>query len=73
MSVGPRKERLWTHAQVRFFRFQPQIPFLGKSGPKYQSCQSKVKLGTLFTCPVFRWKYPFWADLVKKIKIVNLS
>ena len=31
-------------AQVRFFRFLPEIPFLGKFGQKNQNCQIKVKI-----------------------------
>ena len=27
----------------------------------------------LFTFFVFDWKYPFWANLVQKIRIINLS
>ena len=34
------------HAKVRFFSFQPEIPFLGKFGQKYQNCQFKLKFGT---------------------------
>ena len=53
-------------------------------GPKYQNCQFKLKFGTyansnmqnstvMFTFSVFDWKYPFWANLVQKIKIVSSS
>ena len=31
---------------VHFFRFRPQIPFLGKFGPKNQNCQFILKFGT---------------------------
>ena len=34
------------HAKVRFFSFQPEIPFLGKFGQKNQNCQFKLKFGT---------------------------
>ena len=38
---------MWkSHAQVRFFRFRPEIPFLGKFSPIYQNCQFKLKFGT---------------------------
>ena len=30
---------------VRFFRFRPQIPFLGKFRPKYQNCRFILKFG----------------------------
>ena len=47
---------------------------------KNQNCQVKLKLGNLidsdmhnsmmmFIFPIFHWKYPFWANLVQKIKI----
>ena len=26
----------------------------------------------MFTCPVLKWKYPFWANLAQMIKIVYL-
>ena len=69
---------------MRFFRFQLEIPFLGKFGKKNQNCQLKLKFGTctnsnvqnsvvMFTFSVFNWNYPFWANLVQKIKIVSLS
>ena len=44
VSVGPRAEKFynkilslrpWTHAQVKFFRFWLEIPFLDKFDPKY--------------------------------------
>ena len=58
--------------------------FLAKLGPKNQNYQFKLKLGTwtnsnmqnsmveliLF---VVDWKYPFWTNLVQKIKIGSLS
>ena len=58
--------------------------FLGKFGPKYQNRKFKLKLGTwtksniqnsmvMLTFSVFDWKYPFWANLNLKIKIVNVS
>ena len=25
------------------------------------------------TCSVFNWKYPFWVNLVQKLKIISLS
>ena len=56
------------------FRFRPQIPFLGKFGPKNQNCQVILKFGTwtnsnmpnsvaLFNFSPFYWNYPFWSNL----------
>ena len=67
-----------------FSCFWVEIPFLGKFGPKNQNCHFKLKFGTytnsnmqnsmvMFIFLVFAWKYPFWANLVQKIKIVTLS
>ena len=67
-----------------FFRFWVEIALMGKFGPKYQNCHFKLKFGTysnsrmqnsmmLFIFLVFQWKYPFWANLVQKIKIVTLT
>ena len=69
---------------VHFFRFRPQIPFLGKFGPKNQNCQFILKFGTwtnsnmqnsmaMFNFSAFYWNYPFWANLAQLIKIVCLS
>ena len=69
---------------VHFFRFRPQIPFLGKFCPKNQNCQSILKFGTwtnsnmqdsmaMFNFSAFDWNYPIWANLVQIIKIVRLS
>ena len=69
---------------VHFFRFRPQIPFLGKFGPKNQNCQFILKFGTwtnsnlqnsmaIFNFSAFDWNYPFWANLVQIIKIILLS
>ena len=69
---------------VHFFRFRPQIPFLGKFGPKNKNCQFILKFGTwansnlqnsmaMFNFFAFDWNYPFWANLVQIIKIVRLS
>ena len=66
-----------------FFRLRPEILFLGKFGRKNQNSKFKVKLDTLpnpnmqdsmmlFTFHVFERKYSFWANLVRKVKIVNL-
>ena len=60
------------------------MPFLGKFGPENQNCQFKLKFVTstnsnmqnsvvMFTFSVLSWKYPFWVNLVQKIKIVSLS
>ena len=59
------------------------MPFLSKFGPKFQNCQYKLKFGALtnlnmqnsmalFSVSVFNWKYSFWANLVRAIKIVHL-
>ena len=69
---------------VHFFRFQPQIPFLGNFGPKNQNCQFILKFGTwansnmqnsmaMFNFSAFYWNYPFWANIAQLIKIVCLS
>ena len=61
-----------------------EIPFLGKFGPKSQNSHFKLKFGTytnsnmqnsmvMFIFFVFDWKYPFWANLIKKIKIISWS
>ena len=66
------------------FCFWVEIPFLGKFGPKNQNCHFKLKFGTytnsnmqnsmvMFILSVFDWKYPFWANLVQKVKIISLS
>ena len=57
--------------------------FLGKFDPKNQNCQFILKFGTwtnsnmqnsmaMFNFSAFYWNYPFWENLVQKIKIVNL-
>ena len=67
-----------------FFCFWLEMPFLGKFGPKNQNCHFKLKFGTysnsnmqnsmvMFILSVFDWKYPFWANLVQKVKIISLS
>ena len=69
---------------AQFFRFRPQIPFLGKFGPKYQNCQSFLKFGTwansnmqcsmaMFNFSAFDWNYPFWVHLLQIMTIVHLS
>ena len=53
VSVGPRAEKFnivsndhgGTH-KCDYYRFQPEIPFLGKFGPKNENCQFKLKFGT---------------------------
>ena len=65
-----------------FFCFGTELIFLGKFGPKNQNCQFKVKLDTqtnsnmensmmLFTFFIFDQKYPFWANLIQKIKFAR--
>ena len=69
---------------LTFLFFWPEIKFLGKFGPKNQNCQFRLKFGTQsdsnlqnlivkFAFSVFNWIYPFWANLVQKIKIVSFS
>ena len=36
----------WANAKLGFFCFLPDIPFLGKFGPKNQNCLFKVKFDT---------------------------
>ena len=69
------------NGDAQFFRFRPEIPFLGKFGPKNQTYQFKIGTKTnlnmqnsmVMFFSVIDWKYPFWANLVQKIKFVNLS
>ena len=55
---------------------------MDKFGPKNQNCQFKSKFGAnlnmqnsvaVFILFVLDWKYPFWANLERKIEIVSLS
>ena len=66
-----------------FFCFWWEILFSGKFSPKSQNYQSKLKFGActnsnmlnsivMFTFFVYDWKYPFWGNLVQKIKIISL-
>ena len=68
---------------VYFFCFILEIPFLGKFGPK-NNYQFKLKFATqthssmqnsmaVFILSVLDWNYPFWGNLVQKIKIASLS
>ena len=61
-----------------------EIPYQGTFGPKHQNCHFKLKCGTfsnsskqnsmvLFILSVFDWKYPFWVNLVRDIKIISRS
>ena len=72
------------NGDVYFLRFQPEIPFLAKFGPKNQNCQFKVKLDTetnssmqisvvMFTFHVFGWKYFFGQIWSKKSKLSVLG
>ena len=62
---------------VLFFCFPLEIPYLSKFDQKNKDCQFKLKFGTcpnsnmensmlMFIFFVFKWKYPFWANLVPK-------
>ena len=64
---------------VNCFCFQSEIFSLSKFGPKNQNCQFKLEFVTktnfnmwnsmkMFTFSIFKWKYPFLANLVQKIK-----
>ena len=75
---------LWIWPPFPDWPIIPRLPFLGKLVPKYQDCQFKLKFGTetksnmqnsmvMFTYSIFDRKYPFWVNLVQKIKIVSLS
>ena len=66
------------------FCFWVEIPFLGKFGPKSQNCHFKLKIGTynnsnmlnsmvMYIFFVFDQKYPFGANLVRKVKIISWS
>ena len=65
---------------VHFFCFRLETSFLGKFGPKNQTCQFKLKFDTLtisnmqnsmvlFTFSVLDRKHTFKANLVQKIKL----
>ena len=53
---------------MRFFFFGPEIPFLGKLGPKIRIVSFKLKFA-IYTNRM----YSFLANLIQKIKIVSLS
>ena len=72
------------NGDVPFFCFWVEILFLGKFGPKNQNFYFKLKFGThtnsnmqnsmvVFTFSVSEGKCSFWANLVQKVKIINLS
>ena len=60
------------------------MPFFGKLGPKNQNYHFKLKFRTytnsnmqnsmmMFIFSVFDYKYPFWAHLFQKVKIISWS
>ena len=62
------------------FCFRTEKTFWGKSSPKNQNFQFKLKFGTktslnmqnsmmMFTFSIFDHKYPSWANLVQKFKV----
>ena len=64
-----------------FFCFRTEIPFLIKFGPAIQNCYFKLKFGieinlnvensvVMVTFSALFQKYPFWANLAQKVKIV---
>ena len=70
--------------EMFLFLFTTTNALFGRFGPKNQNYQFKLKFGAqsnqnmqksvvIFTFSVFDWKYPFWVNLIKKIKIVSLS
>ena len=82
--VPTQLEHAEFNGDVHSFCFWLEIPFLGKFSPKSQNYQLKLKFGTytnsnmqnsimLFSFFVFEWKYPFWANLVQKVKIISWS
>ena len=69
-------------AMLTFFFFRLKVTFLGKFGLKNQNSQFKLKFGALtnsymqisvveFTFSILEWKYPFWANMIQKIKVVS--
>ena len=67
-----------------FFCFRQETHFMGKFGSKNQNRQFKLEFGTqtnsnmhnsmvMITVSVLDRKHSFWANLVQKIKIVNLT
>ena len=64
---------------IHFCCFKPKIPFLGKFGAKIRNCHFKLrfdnKTNSNMQNPVVIFlerKYPFWVNLLQKIKIVSL-
>ena len=62
------------NGNVHFFCFQPEIPFLGKFGPKNQNCQVELEFGTYnnlnmqnsiltFIFSIFDQKDSFWRQI----------
>ena len=69
---------------VHFFCFRQEIPFLDKFCLKNQNRHFRLIFGTetnsnmqnsmvVFTFAALDQKYPFWANLVQKIRIASLS
>ena len=72
------------NGDVHLFCFWSEIFFLGKFSPKSQNYQSKLKFVKetnsnmqnsmmLFSFLIFERKYPFWRNLVQKVKIISWS
>ena len=72
------------NGDIHLFRFWPEIPFLGKFGPKIKNCQLRLKFCTetnsnmqnamaLLTFSFFYDIYPFEAKVGQKIKIFSLN
>ena len=82
-SMPPSLIRLCTiQLSCSFFLFLSGNALFGQFGPKNQNYQFKLKFGTytnsnmqnsmvMFILSVFDWKYPFWANLVQKVKIIS--
>ena len=73
-----------SHGYVHFSRFRQEIPFLGQHWPQNSRLYDYSEIWFLDLCDyaefnddvhfsVLDQKYPFWAKLVQKIKIVSLS
>ena len=82
-NLVPRIIQIWRiQWQCSLFFFRLKVTFLGKFGLKNQNSQFKLKFGALtnsymqisvveFTFSILEWKYPFWANMIQKIKVVS--
>ena len=71
---------------VHFYRFRPEIPFFGQIDPKMKIAEVEILYKVQFEFAefdgdfhffffffVWGWKYPFWTNLIQKIKVISLS